>query len=354
MAVPVRTHNVPLQGLQSQTQQRLDLSNVISSLDNFRVGDSISTQSFRVKDVDFWIWVFPKGETEPHHGSCSVYLHSKSQILNDSRLISFSLRFGEETKSIPRNYVSAFAKGRGWAQAVNLLSGSIRFIDITVQFLDAVTFPTPKQSFEEQLEAMYRFSNNAFNVKLVVQNDKADADGSVEPPRKRRRLNGSGSAESAQDELDSENEPRGEITVSSAILQSASPVFAQMLSADMKESREKEIVVHAQSLKDVQDLVRFMFTNKLKADANLLELMPLAHLYQMDRLFWACVDKLVKGLSLETYVRTVKTFNRYQVKQEQGFKLVADFGRSNLEALRKRDDFDDLPHMFKCFVLGTN
>merc|ERR1712014_562499 len=64
----------------------------------------------------------------------------------------------------------------------------------------------------------------------------------------------------------------GNIIVSSIILRSASSVFDRMLTANMMEKKEKTIVVHAESVQDVEDLYYFMCTNTLRPKADPLSL----------------------------------------------------------------------------------
>ena len=66
---------------------------------------------------------------------------------------------------------------------------------------------------------------------------------------------------------DVEDEIFGQVRVHSSILRSASTVFEQMLT-----------------------------------DADALQLIPLAHYYQMGRPFRTCVDRITQALSLESYV----------------------------------------------------
>merc|ERR1712154_681903 len=100
-----------------------------------------------------------------------------------------------------------------------------------------------------------------------------------EPPNKKRRLNGNKSNnhnnkdEGKNEENDDEDDDieilsGNEIKASSILLQSASPVFNNILSNDMREKQEKTIKVHAKTVKDVDDMIYFMATNQLRQDSN--------------------------------------------------------------------------------------
>merc|ERR1719203_893174 len=79
-----------------------------------------------------------------------------------------------------------------------------------------------------------------------------------------------------------------EIKVSGVILRSASPVFDQMMQSEMMETQLRRITVHAHSAKDVDDLIFFICTDVLRENANAVNVMQLAHFYQMKRLLVAC------------------------------------------------------------------
>merc|ERR1712154_659959 len=90
-----------------------------------------------------------------------------------------------------------------------------------------------------------------------------------------------------------------EIKIASCILRSSSKVFDRVLASNMKEQQENTIVVRTQKIEDVKDMVYFMSTNMLRARANPLRVIHLARLYEMDRLFWKCVERIIQNISVE-------------------------------------------------------
>ena len=83
-----------------------------------------------------------------------------------------------------------------------------------------------------------------------------------------------------------------------------------------------------------------------------LTLIPLSHMYQVDRLFWLCAEKISKTVNAENFVETVKTLNKYDI--EQGFPLVVAFGKKHIEKLKKRDDFSKLSCAFRRVIFGVS
>merc|ERR1712224_389432 len=99
-------------------------------------------------------------------------------------------------------------------------------------------------------------------------------------------------------------------------------------------------------------MMYFMCTNQLRKSANPLHLITLAHMYQMDRLFWKCAQRICKEVTVGTFVETVKILNKYDI--EAGFELVVAFGKRNVTELQKRDDFNKLSCAFRKVVLGAS
>ena len=107
-------------------------------------------------------------------------------------------------------------------------------------------------------------------------------------------------------------EPK-KIRMSSCVLRASSKVFEQMLTIDMKEKAEKRIEIRARSVKDVEDMMYFLCTDRLRADANALGVIRLAHCYEARRLFLRCVNRIIDTVSIDTFVETVEVFNKYEI-----------------------------------------
>merc|ERR1719356_143078 len=85
--------------------------------------------------------------------------------------------------------------------------------------------------------------------------------------------------------------------MSSILLSNASTVFQRMLANDMKESKEKRIRIPCENPMTIDDLSYFIVTGQLSADADVFDLVKVAHLYQMDPLIWACLERLIDGIT---------------------------------------------------------
>merc|ERR1712154_234975 len=178
----------------------------------------------------------------------------------------------------------------------------------------------------------YKLSRQTGDVTLIVKPIDADDDDeavSTAPPRKRRKLSEGSNAEGLSDDA------TDTVKVSSLVLRSSSVVFDQMLTANMQEQKESKVIVHAKSVEDVEAMVFFMCTDQVPKDARTVNLARLAHCYQMDGLFWKCVERMVKNISLDTFVETVGVFEKYEIKE--GYQSVIAFGKANITELKKRD-----------------
>jgi len=256
------------------------------------------------------------------------------------------------------------------------------------------------QTFEEQLDKMYNLSCKQGDITLIVKEEDEDDEkltitspeksGIGQPPNKKRKLNNLTDAtvvtsapilpnisnsptttdtststtekdnqETEEDHIDDTEALDDDddvdlapgIRIASCILRSSSKVFDRVLSANMKEQQEKTIVVHAKKIEDVKEMVYFMSTNKLGARANPLRIIHLAKLYEMDRLFWKCVERIIQNISVESFVEAFHVFNRYDVGE--GFESICAFGKEHVDDLRKMDNFDTLPCSFRRITLGV-
>merc|ERR1712087_831080 len=114
-----------------------------------------------------------------------------------------------------------------------------------------------------------------------------------------------------------------------------------MMQSEMVEKQLRRITVHAHSVKDVDDLIFFICTDTLREDANAVNVMQLAHFYQMKRLLAACTKRAADTLSLDTFAQTAKMFDKYEIGAGY-LQTLIDFGRQNIADLRKRDDYETM------------
>lgn len=99
---------------------------------------------------------------------------------------------------------------------------------------------------------------------------------------------------------------RGEtIEAHSAILAARSPVFSAMLSAPMRESNEKRVVIDDLDAQSVRELLRFLYSGSvyeesLASDERALALLQAAHRYEVtplvERCIWALAGRLTTDI----------------------------------------------------------
>lgn len=122
----------------------------------------------------------------------------------------------------------------------------------------------------------------------------------------------------------------------------------------MLEQQQKRIVVHAKSVKDVEDLLYFMCTDELKEDSDAMNMIHLAQFYQMDGLILKCADRMIKDVTVKNIVVTINVFDRYEISE--GYQALVHFAKTNIEELKKENNFLLLSHsfrIFRCGILGT-
>jgi len=95
----------------------------------------------------------------------------------------------------------------------------------------------------------------------------------------------------------------GEIKVHSMLMMARSPVFHSMLTTEMKEKKEKIIVIEYWGIEVVQEMIKFIYTaNISKAFDKIPELLILADKYCIESLVTLCSSLLSDSVSQETAV----------------------------------------------------
>lgn len=317
----------------------IDLSDVIGQIQNYPKGQSIALH-LSVDGHQMTITVYPQGDNQATQGYVSLYLKIDN-IAGDKRQIAVSMKCGSNVNSVTGLPASHFIQGQGWKNAFKMdeitANPQIEFqIKVHARKQDEnAMIPTHIGHLQKMFDLTMETGDITLRVEIISDEDTLSS-----PPIKRRRVcNGEGSDESTA----------SIVKVSSVILRASSPVFDQMMTTEMKEKEEKVITIHAKTLKSVKDLVYYMCTGQLRKDANALHLLPLSHLYQMDPLYWLCSQKMIRDIAIGNFVETVKTLDKYDI--QQGFEFVAEYGRSNITKLCKRDDFVGLPCSFRTLVL---
>ena len=101
-------------------------------------------------------------------------------------------------------------------------------------------------------------------------------------------------------------------------------------------------------VQDVENLVYFMHTNELKDGTDALALIPLAHMYQMDKLLWICTQAIMRDVSCDNLQHTLQIVEKYNFAD--GFATLVDYGKENIDELKERSDYNDLSVAFRYLI----
>eukprot|EP01084_Bolivina_argentea_P086064 155567_1 len=309
----------------TEIHKTLDFTSIIDKLDGDPKELHLSTKKFRIDDltafIDFEL-MQKEDSSDDEDESDDAWPEYNDYFFSLCIVVKYTCEIYDPVKE--------FADGLGWEELDDYETlERCKKIQVNIR-ISHENYPQPSQTFEQQLEKMFINSKQTGDTKLVIkiQNDDDDSESYnlYCPPRKKQKINESNnnnknSAKKKDEKSESldENDNEDEyIFTNSSILKSASVVFERMLNINMKEKRENKIVVYAKDKHDVGHLVHFMYTNALRVDANVFNLIHMAHYYEMDRLFWECTKRLVNNISVENYVETINIFNKYEI--EYGYK----------------------------------
>ena len=191
-------------------------------------------------------------------------------------------------------------------------------IKIQIEYSDE---PESCALLSAQHESLYEFSKLHGDVSLIIKQKEGSL---YTPALKKRKLNNaqnknknksnSNSNSLADDDLKNDGlDNKHVLKFSANVLCAASKVFERMLTVEMKEKKDKVIEIEAQNEEDVDDMLYFMCTDRLRSDSNALAVIELAHYYQMDRLFSRCVRRLFDTVSVASFVATICIFDKYEI-----------------------------------------
>ena len=325
---------------------------------------SVKIEKFEIDDLTMSFRIHPNGGSSANciDGYASLYFCAQSPhaMADDDRRLLTRFQCKDKAFRCVHNVADFYndngnKKYRGYHspfRSCYLKSMTSMTITITL-YHDAVVVPKIN-SFFYQLTNMHKLSRKNGDITLVVRvNQNADDEGESDlyvPPSKKQKRNHNKNENNLDSNSNHNNE--SELKMSSMILRTASPVFDSMLSSrnNMLESQQKKIIVHAKSVKDVEDMLWFMSTNKLKSDCNALSLIQLAHFYQMELLVSACANRMIQSLSIKNCIAIITIFDKYGI--EQGYERLIDFAKENINKLKKADNYSQLSHAFRCGILG--
>eukprot|EP01083_Nonionella_stella_P108583 315937_1 len=329
---------------------KLDID-IGSYLDKMRLAGSNQSfqQRFKMLDLCGWVELWPKGigATEGH---TSMFIRFDAD-LTDKRQINLNYLKashinGDSSTSSASHDASTYKIGWGWNDFFKL--DDIKpdsYVSLTIQI--EVNPPTKEDKKMENtesnsMEALHEYSMKHGDITIAVS--EANEEEIREPPRKKRKID----AQHGLDDDDDDISATKTIKAISGVLKSESPVFAAMLENDMKEKETKTIHVSAKSYEDVQDMLHFLTTKKLRKGADVISLMDLAQLYQMESIQNICWTRMFTSLNDDNFVQTVCCFDKYRIKK--GYDLLIEYAKRNSKNIEELDDFDQLSHSFQYLV----
>eukprot|EP01083_Nonionella_stella_P141476 436000_1 len=343
---------VPFKSNTNKTHRTFDLSSSIHKLRTKATTHFIDSVPFVMDDLSLRIRFRSKEQTE-RFIPIFVFLQAKDALLpSDRRKVHVTMECGHRTHTFwkyAHQFTVPVTCSWGWPSAYThsyLTQHPLVHFDIKITRDDGDAIPPTMQTFAQQHEKMHELSQINGDITLIVKLVEGEEDSDVlySPPRQRRRLNNAEDDDQIVQGLDD-----NEIKISSVILRSASKVFDRMLDSEMMEGQDKRIEIKARSVDDVKDLTYFMSTNILRNTSNPLNLIVLAHYYEMQRLFRQCARRLVASISVANFVETIHVFDKYQI--DEGYETLVQFARRNVVELKKTDGFDKLHHYFRFIVL---
>merc|ERR1712130_12737 len=136
------------------------------------------------------------------------------------------------------------------------------------------------------------------------------------PPTKKRKRNKNREIKNNNDAFQSV------LQVDSMLLTAKSFIFEAML-----RTKGNKMEIHADKIKDVEDILFFLKTNILKNDCDIFNVIILAEKYQINGLKEECIHRLVENLSIENFVETINIFHRLEI--QNGYGNILEFGKKN-------------------------
>ena len=220
-----------------------------------------------------------------------------------------------------------------------------KMIKFHIEFSDE---PETCALLSAQHESLYAFSKLHGDVSLILKPREGSLYNPALKKRKLSNVKNKNKSDSNSNSLDDDDDLKHVLKFSANILCSASKVFERMLTVEMKEKTDKVIEIEAQNEKDVNDMLYFMCTDRLRSDSNALAVIELAHYYQMDRLFSRCIRRLFDTVPIASFVSTICIFDKYEISHK--YESLIEFGKKWIEDLRKQNNFDKLPHSVRCMI----
>lgn len=302
-------------------------------------------EAIKMQDTTATFTFYPNGDDKSADGYTAGYItisdESNLSFVNDRRFASLVFKCGDNVSDLVAKPIRTFINGWG---SSNLFPKQHvqKYGEITVciRLDDGHDCQNLLESaYKESTRTLYDLVQKSGDIELIPivngksssgkdENDSIGSDEICGMDRAESVLSIKSIDDDDEKEMDSMDslletrncsEPR-KYRMSSILLSNASTVFQRMLANDMKESTEKRIRIPCANPMTIEDLSYFIVTGRLSADADAFDLVKVAHLYQMDSLIWACLERLIHGITADNFVRVVTVFEEYNMAKDDVVK----------------------------------
>ena len=140
-----------------------------------------------------------------------------------------------------------------------------------------------------------------------------------------------------------------EFPVHTLILSSRSAYFATMFKQDMRENREKRVVIDDISPEAVAGLLDFIYTDSVPNIYSMApELLSAAHKYNMPRLMLLCEETMVSNLKIDNAAQCYQLADLYDTKHL--LSAVKKFIIKNLKGVKATEGWKQFVYHSACLA----
>ncbi|XP_003425054.1 TD and POZ domain-containing protein 5-like [Nasonia vitripennis] len=124
------------------------------------------------------------------------------------------------------------------------------------------------------------------------------------------------------------------------ILSVRSPVFSAMFEANMRESIENVVEVNDSSPEIMNELLRFIYTDRVNLEAvPIMDLLTAADKYQVEGLRVKCLESIMAKLSTENLAEVLDIVDRYEIPEL--YRYAVNFLITKRQEIVTKNDWDD-------------
>ena len=138
-----------------------------------------------------------------------------------------------------------------------------------------------------------------------------------------------------------------------AVLAAASPYFHAMFSGGFKETKSNIVQMQEISFDGLKAIVDCIYTTKIKPTSeNISDILPAAHLMQMDDIFTECKEWMPEKITKMNCFPFLKLAEKYGLEEVE--TAIHKFIMQNFVAVSKTEDFKDISQAALCKFLSSD